>query len=176
MKKSLYLWQFAGFLFTCIAGVLLHFLYDWSGQRLFVALFSAVNESIWEHMKLLLFPMFLFALIQNEYSNEKYDNFWCAKLAAILTGLVLIPALYYTYTGALGVFVDWVNIAVFFVSAAVSFLVEVKILNHDRGFCISPQLAEGILWILALLFVWFTFMPPQIPLFQDPVSGLYGII
>ena len=165
MKKSLYIWQFAGFLFTCIAGVLLHFLYDWSGQSLLVALFSAVNESIWEHMKLLFFPMFLFALIQNEYSNEKYDNFWCVKLAGILTGVILIPVLYYTYTGVFGRSVHWVNIFIFFISAAISYLIEIKVLRHDGGFCILPKIAESVLYLVAFLFMLFTFMPPQIPLF-----------
>ena len=59
MKKSLNLWQLAGFIFTGVAGVLLHFLFEWTGKSIFVAPFAAVNESIWEHMKLLFVPMFL---------------------------------------------------------------------------------------------------------------------
>lgn len=175
MKRSLSVWQFAGFFFTCIAGVLLHFLYGWSGQSIFVAPFSAVNESIWEHMKLLFFPMFLFALIQSYYFNEEYDNFWCAKLAGILTGLTLIPVLYYTYTGIFGTFLDWVNISIFFLAAAVSYYIETRLLKHNRGFCTLPNTARLALDLLALIFILFTFIPPQIPLFQDPTSGLFGI-
>lgn len=170
MKKSLTIWQFAGFLFTCIAGVLLHFLYDWSGQSLLAALFSAVNESVWEHMKLLFFPMLLFSLIQSQYLDKEYDNFWCAKLAGILTGLTLIPVLYYTYTGIFGVSVDWVNILIFFLTAAVSYLIETRLLKQNQGFS-SPQTARLVLYLLALIFILFTFIPPQIPLFQTPVSS-----
>ena len=43
-------------------GTLLHFLFDWTGGNAVVALFSAVNESIWEHLKLLFYPMVLFAV------------------------------------------------------------------------------------------------------------------
>lgn len=53
MKKSIPYWQAAGFIFTAILGTLLHFLFDWTNGSVIAALFSAVNESIWEHMKLL---------------------------------------------------------------------------------------------------------------------------
>ena len=62
MKRSLSIWQFAGFTFTAVLGTLLHFLYEWT-QMIAFAPFSAVNESTWEHMKLLFIPMFLLAII-----------------------------------------------------------------------------------------------------------------
>ncbi|MBE7055804.1 MAG: hypothetical protein E7392_06810, partial [Ruminococcaceae bacterium] len=64
MKKTVSRWQLAGFIFTGIAGVILHFLFDWTGGSVLVAPFSAVNESIFEHMKLLFFPMLLFAFVE----------------------------------------------------------------------------------------------------------------
>lgn len=70
MKRDVTLWQFAGFTVTSLGGTLLHFLYDWSNQSIFAAPFSAVNESAWEHMKLLFFPMFIFALIQSCFFNR----------------------------------------------------------------------------------------------------------
>ena len=41
------------FIFISVLGVLLHFTYEWSGDNAVVGLFSAVNESTWEHLKLL---------------------------------------------------------------------------------------------------------------------------
>lgn len=175
MKSTLPFWQFAGFVFTSIAGVLLHFLYDWSGQNLLTAPFSAVNESIWEHMKILFFPMLLFALIQSRYLRKAYPNFWCVKLMGILLGLTLVPILYYTYTGISGTSADWFNIAIFFIAAAASYWLETKLLHQTKNDCASPEFARLALYALALLFVLFTFLPPLIPLFQDPQSGLFGI-
>ena len=63
MKNSFFKWQLIGFVTTVICGVLLHFLYEWSGESIWVAPISAVNESTWEHMKLLFIPMFIFAII-----------------------------------------------------------------------------------------------------------------
>ena len=53
MKQSIPSWQIGGFVFEGALGTLLHFVFDWSGGNVAAALFSAVNESIWEHMKLL---------------------------------------------------------------------------------------------------------------------------
>lgn len=123
MKRNLSLWQLAGFAFTSIGGTLLHFLYDLTGQSVVAAPFSAVNESTWEHMKLLFFPMFVFALVQSRFFGERPD-FWCVKLAGSAAGLALIPVLFYTYNGAIGKSPGAVNIAIFFAAAAASFLLE----------------------------------------------------
>lgn len=175
MKKSLSFWQFAGFVFTGVFGTLLHFLYDLTDST-FSALFSAVNESTWEHMKLLFFSMLIFAIFQSRYFAKDYDNFWCAKLIGILVGLAVIPIIYYTYTGALGVSADWFNILIFFIAAAVSYIVETQLIKRDKCFGISSILAIIILCVITLLFFVFTFAPPKIPLFQDPITKLYGLI
>ncbi len=176
MKKSISLWQFFGFIFTGIAGVLLHFLYDWSNQNILFAPFSAVNESIWEHMKLLFFPMFVFALVQSRAFGKVYGNFWCIKLLGIVVGVTLIPVLFYSYTGILGLKLDWVNIAIFFIAAGITYLLEARLLKKNKLSCKSPKAALGALWLLAVIFVVLTFVPPHIPLFEDPVTKTYGVI
>lgn len=175
MKKSLTFWQKGGFLFTSAAGSLLHFLYEWTNQSILVAPFSAVNESTWEHMKLLFFPMFVFSLLENRFVSERYNNFRCAKLFGTAVGLFLIPVLYYTYTGALGVTADWFNIAIFFISAAAAYFTETVILKRVVSLSKSSFLCFVVLCLIALAFIIFTFVQPKIPLFQDPVTGMYGI-
>ncbi len=174
MKKDISLWQYSGFVFTSVFGTLLHFLYDWTGECLLVAPFSAVNESTWEHMILLYFPMFVFSLIQSRFFKERKD-YWCIKLIGFLTGLVLIPVLFYTVGGIFGATPDWVNIAIFFISAAATFLVEARLFKGNGLPCRIPFLAVAVIILIGILFVVFTFMPPQIPLFRDPLSGSYGM-
>ncbi len=169
MKKSLSFWQFAGFVFTGVVGTLLHFLYGLTDSAI-VALFSAVNESTWEHMKILFFPMLAFAIFESRYFAKDYENFWVSKLIGILLGLVVIPTLYYTYTGALGVLADWFNVLIFFIAAAVTFLTETRLMKSNKNFCLSKTVAIVMLCIIAVLFFVFTFIPPDIPLFQDPIT------
>lgn len=174
MKLSLKKWQVIGFIFTGIAGVLLHFLYDLTGGSVLVAPFSAVNESIFEHMKLLFFPMFVFALVQSRYMEEKRQAFWCVKLVGILSGVVLIPVLYYTLNGAFGTMPDWTNIAIFFITAAISYILETWLFSQKNKKCKSSENAFLALCLIAVIFATLTFSPLQFPLFQDPVSGGYG--
>ena len=174
MKRSFSLSQFFGFAVTSMGGTLLHFLYDWTDQSIWAAPFSGVNESTWEHMKLMFFPLLGFALIQRLYFRES-DSFWCIKLRGTLLGLVLIPVLFYTYNGALGKSPDWINIAIFFITAAVVYVYETRAYYRDTIYCKSSARAFLFLCGIAILFVWFTFDPPSLPLFRDPIDGSYGI-
>ena len=173
MKQRSILWQAAGFAAATFGGTILHFLYDWTGGSILVSPFSGVNESTWEHMKLLFWPLFLIALIQRR-SFWDQENYWCVKLAQILLGLTLIPVLFYTYNGVFGKSTDWINIAIFYITAALVCLFERWAFKQNRH-CKSQQLAFATICLLGVLFVVFTFKPPQIPLFRDPLTGTYGI-
>ena len=174
MKRSINLWQLFGFAVTSLGGTVLHFLYDWLGGAVWVSPFSGVNESTWEHMKLLFWPMFLYAVIQYLFFADRQD-FWCVKLRGILIGLLLIPVLFYTYNGAVGPSPDWLNITIFFISAAAAYLRETVLFRRGNVECTSPRTALLVLCIIAALFVIFTFLTPQIGLFRDPLTGTYGI-
>ena len=173
MNRSIGLWSLVGFAITSLGGTLLHFLYDWTGEALWVAPFSGVNESTWEHMKLLFWPMFIFAVIQSFFFDDRVD-FWCVKLRAILLGLGLIPILFYTYNGVIGKSPDWINIAIFFISAGIAYFYEAKQLNSPNAVCKSPKLAFLTLCLIAALFVLFTFVTPQIDIFKDPLALING--
>ena len=80
MKKTLFRWQAASFIFVSIAGTLLHFAYDWSGQSVLLAPFSGVNESTWEHMKLFFWPMFVFSVIRLTEPTAS-DTLWLKILS-----------------------------------------------------------------------------------------------
>ena len=174
MRRSIGLWQMLGFGITSLGGTLLHFLYEWLGDAIWVAPFSGVNESTWEHMKLLFWPMFVFAIVQSFFFRER-DAFWCVKLRGILLGIVTIPVLFYTYNGVIGKSPDWLNITIFFISAAIAYLYETKLFNTDRVKCKHPKLAIATLCLIALLFVLFTFRTPEIGIFKDPLTGTYGL-
>jgi hypothetical protein len=174
MKRTVWLWELVGFAVSALLGTLLHFLYDFSGEALWAAPFSGVNESTWEHMKLLFWPMLIFTIAQAFFFRERKD-FLCIKLRGILLGLILIPALFYTYNGAIGKSPDFINIAIFFVSAAIAYLYETRLLYTERVHFCAQKAAIAALSVLALLFVLFTFRAPHLPLFCDPLTGTYGI-
>ena len=174
MKGSIKRWQIIGLLVTSIVGTLLHFLYEWLGEAAWIAPFSGVNESTWEHMKLLFWSMFLFSIVQSFFFKDRKD-FWYVKLKGILLGLALIPIIFYTYNGAIGKSPSWFNIAIFFITTAIVYIYETKEFNKNKMKFISPKLAIPLLSAIALLFIAFTFKTPELEIFRDPISGGYGI-
>ena len=174
MKRSISMWEFVGFGVAAAGGTLLHFLYDLLGGAAWIAPFSGVNESTWEHMKLLFWPMFIYAIVQSFFLRDRED-FWCVKLRGILLGLALIPIIFYTYNGAIGKSPDWINSAILFISAAAAYIYETRLFNSRKVKCKSSKLAFAVLCVIALLFVVFTFRTPEIGIFLDPITGTYGI-
>jgi hypothetical protein len=174
MKRSIGIWQFAGFAVTSFGGTILHFLYEWLGSAVWIAPFSGVNESTWEHMKLLFWPMFIYAIVQSFFFRGR-DDFWCVKLRGILLGIILIPVIFYTYNGVIGESPDWINIAIFYISAAIAYIYETKLFNSEKTSCGLYRAPFFVLCGIALLFVLFTFITPEIELFRDPLTGTYGI-
>ncbi len=174
MKRTVFFWQVIGFLFTAIGGTLLHFIYDWSNESVFIAPFSGINESTWEHMKLLYWPLFIYALYERRYFKER-KNYWCIKLWGILSGLISIPVLFYTLNGAFGKTPDWINITIFFISAATAFILETHSFKQDSYRCRWERVAFIAICFIGALFIIFTFFTPKIPLFQDPINGTFGV-
>ncbi len=174
MKRKTIIWQSALFVFVALAGTLLHFLYDLTDNSTLAALFSAVNESTWEHLKLIFFPSLVGAVAESFFIGKEYGNFWCVKLWGILLGITLVPVLFYTLNGIFGATAGWINIGIFLVSAAVSSVYEAKHFKKVDTCCMGI-LAFFALCAVAVLFWVFTFYPPEIPLFADPINGSDGI-
>ena len=87
----------------------------------------------------------------------------------------LIPVFFYTYNGAFGKSPGWVNIAIFFISAAVVYIFETKLFNASKFDAPKRRGCFAALCVLGLLFFLFTFVQPHIPLFMDPSTRLYGM-
>ena len=169
-------WPLTGFLTTAVLGTLAHFAYRWSDGALLAGVFCAVNESVWEHMKLLFFPMFLFSVVQVCCLGRNYPNFLAARGVSTVTGVALIPVLLYTYTGVLGRHLLWADIAVFYLSVLGAFALDFRLLRRGRFTSLWQQILGLLaLWGLAFLFVYCTFHPPELGLWQDPVTLGYGL-
>lgn len=176
MGKRLFRWGVAGALWTAAAGTLLHFVYEWSGESVWAAVFSGVNESVWEHMKLLVMPLFLFTAVQVAVLGDRYPGLPGARAVSLIAGMTLIPVLYYTYTGVLGFRISWVDISIFYVAVLAWLLLDWKLLRSGR--LESPWvqvLGIIVLWLVVFAFVWCTFHPPGLALWQEPVTGIFGI-
>ncbi len=152
---------------TAIAGTLAHFVYDFSGQNYCVGLFFPVSESVWEHMKLLFFPLLIVScLIHFRFSAEKPSlNF--ALPAAILVGTWFIPLLYYFYSGVLGFTVMVADIAIFYISVLMAFFMIYRLSKRSFPKFLSVLLYALVILMIAL-FMLNTYSPPEQGIFKEP--------
>jgi hypothetical protein len=97
------------------------------------------------------------------------------KAKGIILGIILIPILFYTYNGVVGKSPDWINIAIFFISAMAAYIYEARCFYRNNTVCVFPKFAFFTLSMIGLLFVVFTFFTPEIGIFKDPLTGSYGI-
>lgn len=168
-------WQIITVIICIILGTFLHFTYEWSGENIIVGLFSAVNESTWEHLKLVFYPMFLMAIIGYFIIGKRTDNFWLAQAIGILTAIGFITTFFYTYTGIIGRNFAVVNIAIFIVAIVLGAYVTYRLLISRKTY--NAEFVSIIFLIILLFsFILYTFNPPEIPLFEDPIKGTYGLL
>ena len=184
-RKSICIWNLAGFFFTTAAGIFLHFLPDWYSNPI-IHVLAPVNESTWEHLKLLFSPMLLFGILEFFCYGRHYPGFLPIRVCSILIGMVTIIVLFYSYTGVLGFDIPAADIAVFLLGCTAAYCFscrqfaktlpdngEFSFVGKTPGGCFAHP--AGIVLSLLLLatliacFICFSFQPPAIGLFDDPL-------
>jgi len=162
-------WQIISIIICIILGILFHFTYEWSEENIIVGIFSAVNESTWEHLKLIFNPMFLMAIIGYFIIGKRNSNYWFAQTMGILTAIIFTIVFFYTYTGIIGTNFAWLNIATFIIAILIGGYVTYRFLI-SRKYYNAEFISIIFLIILLFSFILYTFNPFQIMLFEDPTE------
>lgn len=167
-------WEVAGIFWIIIVGSLLHFTFEWSGNSKIVAIFSTVNESVWEHLKLGYFALLFFIFIEYWFLKDKTNSFFLGKFSGILAMELTILIIYYSYHWLTKESSLVVDICSFILGAIICQLISIKILKS------SIRKIYNILGLMAFIFIGFililfTFFPPKLPIFMDSNTGEYGI-
>ncbi len=163
-----------GFVFTSLVGTLLHFLPE-IAENNFIYLIAPTNESVWEHLKLLFYPYLIFMVAEYLAWGKDTVGFLGAKIRGVLLGEGLIVGIHYVYSGILGFSLSWVDITLFFVGTMVAYLIPFLAVKRGGARKYSSGIAAVVFLLHIALFSVFTFAPPRIDLFIDPMTGTYGI-
>lgn len=161
--------------FLFVIGSVMHFVYKLSGNSRIVALIAPVNESIFEHSKLLLFPItivWLFYYFINK-SNINSDNYFFAMLINIIISIIAMFSFYYTYKGIIGNSYLWIDILDLLISLVISQLVANHVYVYSSS--ISQYVSISFIMLIYLVYFYLTYKPLKIPLFFDKKSKSYGI-
>jgi len=181
MDKGILKWEIAGLLFILIIGSGLHFAFELSNFWRPVALVAAVNESTWEHLKMVFWPGLVFFSLQycflkNEYS---FAQFWTAKASCLFLMPLVIAVGWYAAVGLTGKNYFSVNIILFVGAVLIGQFLSYSILSNKISWGFKSFPAILLIILLVVAFSLFTFFPPKIFLFEHmdlENSGQYGIL
>lgn len=163
---------------SILLGVLLHFAYDISGNNMIVGLFAPVNESIWEHLKLILIPFTTFSIGFYFYTKKRFSNMFLTTLFGNIVGMFVIVLLYYLASSIFGEPSMIYNIIIFILGLIAAYsILYFGIYNEDFIEETKDSTAIGIcsLTLLITIFVLSTFSPIKLGITRDPVTKTYGI-
>ena len=173
--RKILAYEIAGIAFIILLGSALHFTYELSGESPIVGVFSAVNESVWEHMKIAFWPSLIWLIIEYLPLRKISNNFFSAKTLGTYIMVFFIPLIFYSYTSITGEDIFAIDIASFVVAIMLGQLLSYGTLKFRKLPRISEIIAVLSLILLGACFVSFTFYTPHLPIFQDPITGGYGI-
>jgi len=159
-------------IFCIIFSFINHFLYKWTNNCIILAPFVPINESVWEHGKLFFMP-FLFYSIFEYFLFPNKKNFIFAKSLPLVICIPLMITLFYTYTGIIGKNILIVDILISFIIIFI-----MNIISYNLVFAKKNKLTKLFAYIVIIIFLMliiFTFFPPKINLFLDPLTLEYGI-
>lgn len=161
-------WICVGFM-----GALLHFFYDFTHHCRCLGWFGAVNESVWEHLKIATVPTFIWGIIGLLFTD--YNNIFFGILVCCITIYVIILLVFYIYTLITKRAILFIDILTFFFAIGIGCIVSYFIFTAEEfSFAFKMIGIIGDLF-LAWVFVVFTYLPPHFEIFRDPQTKKFGI-
>lgn len=161
--------------FLFCLGSVFHFVYELSGKNKIIGLLVPVNESIFEHSKLLFVPLVLFWLVAYFFIKDNIDanKYFTSMLISVIFSILVMICFYYTYKEIIGNSYLWVDIF----DLLLSLFIGQIFANHfyEYGMGIPVFISIGITFIIFATYAYLTFNPFKTPFFYDEKNKVYGI-
>jgi hypothetical protein len=179
-RKKIKIWSIVGAFFIFGLGALWHFMFEFFGDPIWIGWLFPVNESVWEHVKLMFWPAVIFYAIEGGFLWKKTNNFIFAKFIVLFFTPIVNIIIFYTYSGITGYENFIIDSIILFIVTCIQQYISYKLLTREEIWSDKRTLRIaisilGILLLGALLTLW-TYLPPTIPLFEHSGTGMYGII
>lgn len=143
------------------AGTGLHFLYN-AVPNLFTALLSPINESVWEHLKLLYWPTLAAGAVLSLFTGKRVE-LWSGFFIALVAMPVFLVGAYYGLH-ALGVESLPIDLILYYLTMALGFYLAWKLRDNAFAVKVSPGVLMAVMLYGAAL-ILFTFAAPEAPIF-----------
>lgn len=153
----------------------IHFIYD-IFPSFFTSIIAPVNESIWEHMKIIYTSILLSSIIEYFiYKKKRYDtnNFFISIPISSILGIIFYLVIYLL----IDLFIPhnfFIAIFIMFVTYIISNIISYIILNK-KEIPNQKELGISLMLISYIVFTHLTYYPPKSYMFIDQITKTYGI-
>lgn len=161
-KKNIFM-----IIFLFLLSFLWHFMYDWFPSVL-TSIFFPVNESIWEHMKIIFYCLFIGSVLEKK-GNNYYLNILVKPLVGVLFYLIIFIPLYLIFGESM-----FISISLMLFTYIIMELLGIKISKQEE--LNIKALPIIIIILISILFSILTYYPLHNFLFFDSVKLGYGIL
>ncbi|MEG2348637.1 MAG: DUF6512 family protein [Clostridia bacterium] len=174
-KKSILKSSIVGFFIISILGTLLHFVFQFSGYNIFIGIFSAINESVWEHLKIAIVPVILWTLFEFSKYKYRWDNLWTSLFVKIITIMISITFGFYFYKFIFSGHNVVIDILLFYISILFGQITGYFVSIRKKVNINIEEISKLFVIFIFMLFIFFTFFPPKVGLFKDESTNTFGI-
>ncbi len=174
-QKKLAALEAWGAVFTFVMASMLHFSYQLSGGAVWAILFGSVNESVWEHVKIMAMPYLVWAVLEVGILQPPVKKMVVAKAAGMYGMSLALIGFYYLYSGIVGRSILAVDIISAMLWAALGHVISHKLIRLKFKESSWFSAASFLLALFAAMYLTFSVNPPRWNLFCDPTTGLYGL-
>jgi len=173
-KKNLFKWSFSGFFIIVILGWIFHFVYEWTNKSILIGAFVPVNESVWEHLKLGLWGVITFSIIEYKFLGSTVSNYLLAKAIGIIVLSLTILLIYYSYSNFTDKSILALDITSYMVGVLFCQILSYKIYQTANSKILN-LLSLLFILLTCIVFATFTYYPPHEEIFKDARNNTYGI-
>lgn len=155
---------------------LFHSIYD-KFPNFITSLFFPVNESIWEHMKMVYLSYvaaYIIELVIIHKTNIHSFNQKASIVISILFNIVIYLAFYIPVYNIFG-FNEFVTIFSYIISIIITEIVSYKVITSDKNYSFLNKYSYLILFIIELIFIYLTYFPLKLDIFVDELNKKTGI-
>ncbi|MCM1370479.1 MAG: DUF6512 family protein [Clostridium sp.] len=155
---------------------LCHFLYDWFPNTLF-SIFFSVNESIFEHMKIISSSILIYSIIEYillKKLNIKYNNFLFSILISIISNIIIFLIIFLPVYYKIGENLP-ITIFIIFIAIVITQFISYKILSLEKNYTWLNIVSLVFIIIIYVIFAYLTYNPVINEFFFDPLKEQYGI-
>ena len=167
-------WKVISVILIFLFSSLFHFIYDWF-PTFFTSLFFPVNESIWEHNKIIVMSFLVLAIFEKLHYKKRKNVIFTECISSlvcmILVMLIFTPVYLYILKTNDNMIVTF---AIYIFAISISQIISYKLLQKEY----NPKLEEfGVILfvIFFLINIIFTYYPPKLALFYDFVHKIYSL-